>query len=162
MMSTLEPSAGAAPPATAVPLAPTVHPTRPGPVHWLWYALGGSLPARYDEWVYLDTTSRTWLLRHLSHALVQLGPVVAAALIFIPGPFWIRTVAVVAASAMALLFAFAYLIETTDHRLTKAGYPSGLAETVRRDRSRIARRDGIARRRAATAARQAQRRSARG
>jgi hypothetical protein len=130
---------------------------RPGLVRWLRYAFGSSLPERYDEWVLADTTSRTWVLRQVGRALVQLAPVIAAVLIFVPGPFWIRAVGATGATAMALLFSLAYMVETTDRRLTKAGYPSGLAEQLRHDRSDAARTDATARRRAKMAQRRAHR-----
>jgi hypothetical protein len=135
--------------------------SRPGPLRWLCYAFGASLPARYDQWVLRDTTGRTWVLRHLVRALVQLSPVVAVVLAFVPGPFWIRTVAVVAATAMGVLFCFAYMVETTDRRLTKAGFAPGLGETMRRERSLAARYAGTAQRRAKIADRQSRRRIAR-
>jgi hypothetical protein len=132
---------------------------RPGPVRWLRYAYGAGLPERFDEWVLKDTTSPTWVLRQIGRALVQLAPLVVAVLVAIPGPFWIRAVAVVAATAMALLFSLAYMIETTDRRLTKAGYASGTAEAVRHERSTTARLAATAQRRVKLAARQARRRA---
>jgi hypothetical protein len=122
------------------------------------YAFGAALPSEFDEWVLRDTTSRTWVIRHLVRALVQLSPVLAAVLIFVPGPFWIRGVGAIGATAMAILFCFAYMVETTDRRLTKAGYPSGIAEEIRRDRSSTARTEATMRRHAKAADRR-QRRS---
>jgi Family of unknown function (DUF5313) len=131
---------------------------RPGPLRWLRYAFGGSLPAEFDAWVFHDTTARTWIVRHVSRALVQLAPAVLAVLLFVPGPFWIRGVAVVAATAMGLLFCLAYMVETTDRRLTKAGYASGIAEDVRRQRATTTRTAATARRRAKIAVRHERRR----
>jgi hypothetical protein len=132
-------------------------PKRPGPVRWLCYSYGAGLPARFDEWVLRDTTSRTWVLRHLTHAMVQLAPVLVAALIFVPGPAWIRIVGAIAATAMALLFSLAYMVETSDRRLTKAGYPSGLGEQVRRERSASTRTQAVAARQAKVLERRASR-----
>jgi hypothetical protein len=97
------------------------------------------------------------VVRHLVRALVQLAPIVALILWLVPGPLWIRGVGLIAATAMALLFCLAYMVETTDRRLTKAGYASGLAEEVRRERSLAARMEGTARRRAKVAERRARR-----
>jgi len=66
---------------------------RPNPIWWTWYALGGGLPPRYSAWVLHDTTTRTWALRHLVRALVQLAIPIAAVLVFMPGEFWIRGMA---------------------------------------------------------------------
>ena len=137
--------------------SPLSHPRRPGPIRWLRYAFGAALPSAFDEWVYRDTTSRTWVWRHLVRALVQLAPIVVVVLVFVPGPFWIRGVGAIAATAMALLFCFAYMVETTDRRLTKAGYPSGSAEVVRRERSLQARYRGTELRRAKLAQRRLRR-----
>ena len=63
---------------------------RPDPVRWLWYALGGRLPRRYSPWVLHDTTTRTWVLRHMARAFVQMMVPIGAVLIFLPGEFWIR------------------------------------------------------------------------
>ena len=136
-------------------------PAHPRALRWLGYAFGGSLPPEYDDWVLYDTTGRTWVLRHLVRALVQLSPFVAVVLAFVPGPFWIRSVAAVAATAMAVLFCFAYMVETTDRRLTKAGFAPGLGEALRRERSLAARYAGTARRRAKIADRRARRAIAR-
>jgi hypothetical protein len=132
-------------------------PRRPGSLRWLGYAFGAGLPNEFDEWVLRDTTSRTWVLRHLARALVQLAPVLVAVLVFVPGPFWIRGVGALGATAMAVLFCLAYMVETTDRRLTKAGYPSGIAEDIRRERSATARTEATARRRTKAAARRADR-----
>jgi hypothetical protein len=126
---------------------------RPGPVRWLRYSVGAALPPQYDAWVFHDTTSRTWVLRHVARAALQLAPFMIAVLAFVPGPFWVRGVAVIGGTAMGLLFCLAYAVETTDRRLTKAGYGPGLAEQVRRERADRTRTEATARRRAKRAAR---------
>jgi hypothetical protein len=130
---------------------------RPGPVRWVGYAFGAGLPAEYSEWVYHDVTSRSWVLRHLGRGLLQLAPVLAAVAILMPGPVWIRVVAIAAGTPMAMVFCLAYMVETTDHRLTKAGYPSGVAESVRKRRSIDAQATANAARRERIAARRARR-----
>jgi hypothetical protein len=126
---------------------------RPGVFRWLGYAFGAGLPAEYDEWVLHDTTAPTWVLRHLARTLVQLALVIAAVLIFVPGPFWIRAVMVAGGTFMALLFAAAYMTETVEHRLVKAGYPAGTGEATRERRSTEARTAAVARRQARLVAR---------
>ena len=45
------------------PTGPAAEPVvRPAPHRWLWYALGGRLPARNRGWVLHDTTTGTWWL----------------------------------------------------------------------------------------------------
>src|ERR1700753_773160 len=131
--------------------------TRPGPFRWLAYAFGAGLPERYDEGVLHDTTTRTWALRHLARVMLQLSPVIIAVLIFLPGAFWIRLTACFGATALALIFSFAYVVETTEHRLVKGGYRSGIGEIVRRDRADAARTVATAERMNRIAARRARR-----
>jgi hypothetical protein len=100
---------------------------RPGPVRWLWYALGGRLPRRYRAWVYRDATTRTWVLRHLARAMVQMAVPIALVLLLLPGPFWIRGMAALGGVFLGLIFSVAYMTETVEHRLVRAGYPAGTA-----------------------------------
>jgi hypothetical protein len=110
-------------------------PTRPNPVRWLGYAWGVGLPERHREWVYKDVTTRTWLLRHLARHTVQVAPFIALILIFLPGAFWIRLVAVIGGYLLSILFSFSYVVETGEHRLAKAGFPVGTGEQVRSERA---------------------------
>ena len=107
---------------------------RPTPAQWVWYALGGGLPRRLSPWVLDDVTRRTWVLRHLGRALVQLAPVVALCLLVAPVPFSFRLSAAVGGLLMGLLFSLAYMTETTEHRAVKAGYPPGTTAQLRAER----------------------------
>ncbi|MEI4274093.1 DUF5313 family protein [Klenkia sp. LSe6-5] len=129
---------------------------RPGPLRWLWYALGGALPERHRTWVLHDTTTRTWALRHLARAAVQLAIPVALVLTLVPGPFWIRAMAALGGVALGLIFSIAYMPETTEHRLVKAGYPAGTAHAAHEAAQKQRQLEESARKRAA-AARRAQR-----
>src|SRR5918912_39480 len=99
---TADPTAGA-------PRAP-VH--RPLPHRWIWYALGGGLPERHRAWVLHDTTARTWWLRHVLRAAVQLAVPIALVLLLVPGPFWIRGMAALGGVLLGLIFSLAYMNET--------------------------------------------------
>jgi hypothetical protein len=120
---------------------------RPDPLRWLWYSLGGGLPARNREWVLHDVTCRSWALRQVLRSLLVLAPLVAVVLIVIPGPFWIRAVSALAGIILGLIYSLGYLIETTEHRLVKAGYPVGTGERVRGQRQTQLRSEAVARRR---------------
>ena len=76
-----------------------------------------------------------------------MAPLVAAVLIFLPGPFWIRGVSALGGIMMGLIYALGYLIETTEHQLVKAGYPVGTGERVRAERQTQSRSAAVARRR---------------
>lgn len=131
------------------PLAGTTaaHPRRPGPLRWFWYSLGSGLPPEYREWVLYDTTCQTWAVRQVVRTLLVLLPLIAAVLLVPPGPFWIRGLAAFGGLIMALIFSFGYIVETTEHRLKKAGYPVGTGERIRSEHSASDRSDAVARRR---------------
>ncbi len=135
---------------------------RPGPFRWLWYAMGGALPRRYSPWVLHDTTTRTWALRHVLRSMVQLAVPIALVLVLVPGEFWIRGMAALGGVFLGLFFSLAYMPETTENRIKRAGYPAGTA-TAARDRAAQDRevRDS-ARRRAASARRAARYRARQG
>lgn len=111
---------------------------RPGVLRWFWYALGGSLPARHRAWVLHDTTTGTWGWRHVARAVVQMLIPVGLVLLVLPGPFWIRAMAAFGGLLLGLIFSIAYMSETTENRVKKAGYPPGTAQAVR-DRAQVAR-----------------------
>ena len=135
---------------------------RPNPLRWLWYALGGGLPEVHRGWVLHDTTTRTWGLRHVARALVQLAVPIALVLLLVPGPFWIRAMAALGGLIMGLIFSIAYMTETTENRVKKAGYPAGTAQRVR-DRAHLSRAaEQTAKRQAAAAKRAARYRARQG
>src|SRR3954462_13983513 len=57
---------------------------RPGPLAWIWYAIGGRLAERHRGWGLYDVTCRTWLLRHFARLAVIIGPIVALYLTLMP------------------------------------------------------------------------------
>jgi hypothetical protein len=138
----------------------TERPVRPGPLRWFWYALGGRLPHRFSPWVLHDTTTRTWALRHLLRSAVQLAVPIALVLLLVPGAFWIRGMAALGGILLALFFSTAYMTETTENRVKRAGYPAGTAQQAR-DRAAAEREVHERERRQASAARRAARYRAR-
>ncbi|TFV49415.1 DUF5313 family protein [Blastococcus sp. TF02A_35] len=107
---------------------------RPGPLRWVWYALGGGLPRELSPWVLEDTTRRTWVWRHLARAVVQLSPLVLLCLSVVPVPLAYRASAAVGGLLLGLLFSLAFMVETVEHRVVKAGYEPGTAARVRAER----------------------------
>ena len=108
---------------------------RPNPVQWLWYALGGGLPRRLSPWVLADTTGRTWILRHMLRAVVQVAPVMALCLLVPPVSLAYRLSAAFGGLMIALIFSMAFMTETIEHRAAKAGYPPGTAARIRAERA---------------------------
>jgi hypothetical protein len=124
---------------------------RPAPHRWLWYAMGGSLPARNRGWVLHDTTARTWWLRHVVRMLVQLAIPVALIMIFLPASWQLRAACALGGFLLALFYSAAYMPESTENRVVKAGYPAGTA-TAYRERASLVRQQGESERRKVAAA----------
>ena len=108
--------------------------TRPNPLQWLWYAFGGGLPPALAPWVLADTTRRTWIVRHLARAVVQMLPLVAVCLLAVPVPLSYRLSAAFGGLMIGLMFSMAFMTETIEHRARKAGYPPGTAARLRDER----------------------------
>lgn len=135
---------------------------RPGSLRWLWYALGGGLPKRFSPWVLHDTTTRTWVLRHMARAFAQLAVPIGLVLLLVPGEFWIRGMAALGGVFLGLFFSVAYMPEATEHRVKQAGYPVGTATALRDEAARLRQIEESDRRRAAAARRAARYRERQG
>ncbi len=107
---------------------------RPAPHRWLWYALGGGLPARHRGWVLHDTTTGTWGLRHVARMLVQMSIPIVLIMVFLPAPWQLRAAVAGGGIFLGLIYSLAYMPETTENRVVKAGYPAGTAGQVRSER----------------------------
>ena len=129
---------------------------RPAPHRWLWYALGGRLPRRNRGWVLHDTTTSTWWLRHVARTFVQMAVPIALVLTVLPAPWGLRAAAAGGGIFLALIYSLAYMPESTENRVVKAGYPSGTA-TAHRERTALLREQGENERRRAAAAKRAAR-----
>ena len=112
---------------------------RPNPAEWLFYAFGGGLRPELSQWVLRDTTGRTWWLRHVVRAMLQMAPLVAAVVLFLPGPLDLRVYTAVMGLLTGLMWAVFTMWGTTEHRLVKAGFAPGEGEQVRQERSQAAR-----------------------
>jgi hypothetical protein len=108
---------------------------RPTVLQWIWYAYGGRLPRTLAPWVLHDTTTRTWVLRHLARAVVQLTPLIVVCLVVLPVSFGYRLTTAIGGLVLALMFSLAWVTETTEHRVAKAGYEAGTAAQVREERA---------------------------
>ena len=129
---------------------------RPAPHRWVWYALGGGLPKRNSTWVLHDTTVPTWWLRHIARSLVQVALPVALVMTFLPAGWGLRAAAAGGGLALALFYSLAYMPETTENRVMKAGYPAGTA-TAHRERAGLGRQQRESERKRTAAAKRAAR-----
>ena len=132
---------------------------RPAPHRWLWYALGGGLPARHRGWVLHDTTTGTWWLRHIARVLVQMAIPIALIMTLLPASWGLRAAVAGGGIFLALIYSLAYMPETTENRVVKAGYPVGTATAHREHAAHLRDQRDSERRRAAAARRAARYRS---
>ncbi len=135
---------------------------RPGALRWLWYALGGGLPPRHRTWVLHDTTTETWWLRHVGRTLVQMSIPIALIMVLLPAPWQLRAAVAGAGIFLGFIYSLAYMPETTENRVVKAGYPAGTATAVREEYSKQRQVEQSQRRRAAEAKRAARYRERQG
>jgi hypothetical protein len=87
-----------------------------------------------------DTTTGTWWLRHVARSLVQMAVPIALVLSLLPAPWGLRAAAAGGGVFLALIFSLAYMAETTENRVVKAGYPAGTAQAAR-DRAGLVRQE---------------------
>ena len=59
-------------------------PGDPGPLRWLWFAIGFRLPAENREWVRHELTDAGWRVRALFRQLALLAPI-RGAFMLLPG-----------------------------------------------------------------------------
>lgn len=116
---------------------------RPNPLQWIWYVYGGRLPERYQEWVLHDITCRTWAIRHVARALVQVSP--GLLLLLLPGPLWISAMSLLGGVLMAVWYSISAMEETCEHRLAKHGYPIGTGRMKRAEATASLRAEQAAR-----------------
>jgi Family of unknown function (DUF5313) len=129
---------------------------RPAPHRWLWYALGGRLPGRHRGWVLFDTTTDTWWARHVARSLVQMAIPIALVLTLLPAGWGLRLAAAGGGIFLAMIYSLAYMSETVENRVVKAGYPAGTAQ-ARRDQGSLLKQQKESERKRAAAARRAAR-----
>jgi hypothetical protein len=103
-----------------------------------------------------DTTTRTWWLRHVARSIVQVAVPIALVMVFLPAGWGLRAAAAGGGLALALFYSLAYMPETTENRVVKAGYPAGTA-TAARERGAAGRQQRESERKRAAAARRAAR-----
>ncbi len=128
---------------------------RPAAHRWLWYALGGGLPARHRAWVLHDTTTQTWWLRHLARMAVQLSIPIVLVMVLLPASWGLKAAVAGGGIFLALIYGLAYMPETTENRVVKAGYPAGTATAHREHAAHLRQQRDNERRRAAAAKRAA-------
>ena len=118
--------------------------TRPNPLLWIWYTLGGRLGPAYREWVLHDTTCRTRWLRQIARVVVQVV-LPAAVVLAVLGVTWIVWAAVGLGLLLALWYSLAYINSTAERRLVKHGYEPETVKVMLHERYEREHADQIAR-----------------
>ena len=95
---------------------------RPGPLRWLWYAMGGRLPLQYRAWVLHDVSCDTWRLRQFVRAFVQMSPMAVPILLLMPGQLWVRIAAIALGWLVGLQYALYFAEGAVERRAWTAGY----------------------------------------
>jgi Family of unknown function (DUF5313) len=110
--------------------------TRPNPLLWIWYTLGGKLGSPYREWVLHDVTCRTRWLRQTVRAVAQIAVPAAVVSVALTGlGMGVVVLGGVACGALlGLWYSLAYIDQTGDRRLVKNGYEPGTLKRVLRER----------------------------
>jgi Family of unknown function (DUF5313) len=95
--------------------------------------MGGGLPARHRHWVLHDVTTKRWRWRALFRSVIQVLPVAVLLYAFLPTLPWVRLMAIGGGLLVGMIYAVAYLEESTEHRALKAGFTRGTAGRIRGD-----------------------------
>ena len=94
--------------------------TRPGPLQWIGYSFGRTLPPSMQAWVREDLIGDRAVPRHLLRSMVPFLPIFAAFLLF-PGELWLRGAMILLAVLLALFYAAAYMEPNRRRRLKAHG-----------------------------------------
>lgn len=94
--------------------------TRPGPLQWIGYSVGRTLPLTMQEWVRNDLIGDWAVPRHLIRSMIPFLPIFVAFLLF-PGELWLRGAMILLAVLLALFYAAAYMEPNRRRRLAAHG-----------------------------------------
>ncbi|XVV03711.1 DUF5313 family protein [Actinosynnema sp. CA-248983] len=104
-----------------------------------WYLVGGRLPLRNREWVFHQATKPSWLAWFVVRAFLQVLPLTVLITLGLVWGLGSPLPLAIACGSLGLVvgvyFAVSYAIESTDHRMTKYGYPRSAASTYRKERA---------------------------
>ena len=94
-------------------------PGDPGPVAWLWFAIGFRLPAGNRDWVKHELTDAGWRLRTVLRHLAVIIPICVVlgvvAGVLLPAPLWLilMTAALILSGSLFTVAAYADDIRAT-------------------------------------------------
>jgi hypothetical protein len=71
----------------------------------------------------------------MARAVVQLTPLLVICVLAVPVPLVYRLSAAVGGLLLGLMFSLAYMTETIEHRVAKAGFEPGTAARLRAERA---------------------------
>ncbi|MBD8507713.1 DUF5313 family protein [Hoyosella sp. G463] len=103
----------------------TSNATRPGPLQWIGYSFGRTLPPSMQDWVRNDLTGDWAVPRHLIRSMVPFVPIYALGFM-LPGPLSLRAAVVLLGVLLALFYSAAYMEPNRARRLERHGLPKDL------------------------------------
>ncbi|MFD4369646.1 DUF5313 family protein [Rhodococcus sp. NPDC058521] len=106
---------------------------RPGPLQWLGYCFGRTLPESMQDWVRNDLVGDWAVPRHLVRSMVPFLPIFAAFFLF-PGPLWLNASMTLLGVVLALFYSVAYMAQNRARRLERHGLPPDLENPKARKR----------------------------
>ena len=102
-------------------------PGDPGPLRWLWFALGFRLPPENVHWVRHELTDAGWRWRTVVRHLVVILPVCAIVVVvlqeFLPAPAWVSVMMVALILSGSVLTVATYADDIRAARLRQHGLP---------------------------------------
>jgi archaellum biogenesis protein FlaJ (TadC family) len=100
-------------------------PGDPGPLRWLWFAIGFRLPAENRDWVKHELTDAGWRMRTVVRHLAVIIPICAILVIVLtvalPAPLWLGLMMTALILAGSVFTVAAYADDIRASRLRQHG-----------------------------------------
>jgi hypothetical protein len=102
-------------------------PGDPGPLRWMWFAIGFRLPAENRDWVNHELTDAGWrmrtVLRHLAVIVPICAILVAVLTLALPAPLWLGLMMSALILVASVFSVAAYADDLRVSRLRQHGLP---------------------------------------
>jgi archaellum biogenesis protein FlaJ (TadC family) len=100
-------------------------PGDPGPLRWMWFAIGFRLPAENRDWVKHELTDAGWrmrtVVRHLAIIIPICAILVAVLTVALPAPLWLGLMMTALILAGSVFTVAAYADDIRASRLRQHG-----------------------------------------
>ncbi|GLZ39743.1 DUF5313 family protein [Actinokineospora sp. NBRC 105648] len=106
----------------------------------VWYLFGGKISDEYREWVLRDAARASWGWWFAVRTLFRMLPltvVITLGLLFgLSAPLGLSLACGSLGLIVGCYFMLSYALESTEHRMTRYGWPHGAAALARAERTR--------------------------